>query len=68
MIWNDAQTCKTAQETKEQSSKPAKQTKCVHEWHLLRSRQRSALSTELSLSWLKRSVAVNTRTKYTATE
>lgn len=45
-----------------------RQNECVHEWHLLRSRQRSALSTEQSLSWLKRSAAVKTLTKYTATE
>lgn len=40
----------------------------VYKQHLLRSRQRSALSTEQSLSWLKRSAAVKTLTKYTATE
>lgn len=45
-----------------------RQNECVLEWHLLRSRQRSALSTEQSLSWLKRSAAVKTLTKYTATE
>ena len=35
---------------------------------LLRSRHRSALSTEQSFSWLKRSAEVNTLTRYTATE
>lgn len=35
----------------------------VRDRHLLRSRQRSALSTEHSLSWLKRSAAVKTLTK-----
>lgn len=35
---------------------------------LLRSRQRSALSTEQSFSWLKRSAAVKALTRYTAKE